>query len=74
MLSIKGSEARKQWQYELLWMLWFEEKSISNEGTISQNIFWNLTALNRFDAYDRIDSNKNFRQLCDGIIFTKPWP
>ena len=27
---IKGSEAQKQRQHELLWMLWIEEKSISN--------------------------------------------
>ena len=26
---IKGSEAQKQRPYELLWMLWFDEKSIS---------------------------------------------
>ena len=30
---IKGSEAQKQKPYELLWMLWFDEKSISNENT-----------------------------------------
>ena len=29
-LSIKGSEAQKQRPYELLWMLWFDRKSISN--------------------------------------------
>ena len=29
-LSIKGSEAGKQRPHELLWMLWFDEKSISN--------------------------------------------
>ena len=28
-LSIKGSEAQKQKPCELLWMLWFDEKSIS---------------------------------------------
>ena len=28
-LSIKGSEAHKLIPYELLWMLWFDEKSIS---------------------------------------------
>ena len=28
-LSIKGSEALKQRPDELLWMLWFDEKSIS---------------------------------------------
>ena len=29
-LSIKGSEAQKQRPNELLWMLWFDEKSISS--------------------------------------------
>ena len=29
-LSIKGSEAQEQKTYELLWMLWFDEKSMSN--------------------------------------------
>ena len=29
-LSIKGSEAQKQWPHKLLWMLRFDEKSISN--------------------------------------------
>ena len=29
-LFIKGSEAQKQRPYELLWILWFDEKSISN--------------------------------------------
>ena len=28
-LSIKGSEAQEQRSEELLWMLWFDEKSIS---------------------------------------------
>ena len=28
--SIKGSEAQKQWPIELLWTLWFDEKSISS--------------------------------------------
>ena len=32
-LSIKGSEAQKQWLDECLWMLWFGEKNISNLGT-----------------------------------------
>ena len=27
---LKRSEAQKQWPHELLWMLWFDEKSISN--------------------------------------------
>ena len=27
---IKGSETQKQRPHELLWMLWFDEKSISN--------------------------------------------
>ena len=30
LISIKGSEALKQSPHELLWMLWFDEKSISN--------------------------------------------
>ena len=30
--SIKGSEAQKQRPHELLWMLWFDEKSISSEA------------------------------------------
>ena len=29
-LSIKGSEVQKQRPHELLWMLWFDGKSISN--------------------------------------------
>ena len=29
-LSIKGSEVQKQRPHELLWMLWFDEKNISN--------------------------------------------
>ena len=29
-LSIKGFEAQKQWPDKLLWMLWFDEKSISS--------------------------------------------
>ena len=29
----KGSEAEKQWPHELLWMLWFDGKSISNVYT-----------------------------------------
>ena len=29
-ISIKGSEVQKQWPDKLLWMLWFDEKSISN--------------------------------------------
>ena len=29
-LSIKGSEAQKQRPHKLLWMLWFDKKSISN--------------------------------------------
>ena len=29
---IKESEAQKQRPHELLWMLWFDEKSISNGG------------------------------------------
>ena len=29
-LSIKGSEAQKQRPHKLLWMLWFDEKNISN--------------------------------------------
>ena len=29
-LSIKGSEAQKQRLHKLLWMLWFDQKSISN--------------------------------------------
>ena len=28
-LSIIGSEAQKQWPFKFLWMLWFDEKSIS---------------------------------------------
>ena len=31
---IKGSDAQKQRPDELLWMLWFDEKSISNGGSI----------------------------------------
>ena len=27
---IKGSDAQKQMPHKLLWMLWFDEKSISN--------------------------------------------
>ena len=38
-LSIKGSEVQKQWPDELLWMLWFDEKSISNVH-ISGYILW----------------------------------
>ena len=34
-LSIKGSEAQKQRLYELLWTLWFDEKSISNVSSSS---------------------------------------
>ena len=30
---MKGSEAQKQRPHELLWMLWFDEKSISSEHT-----------------------------------------
>ena len=30
-LSIQGSEAQKQRPHELLWMLWFDKKSISNQ-------------------------------------------
>ena len=30
---VKGSEAEKQRPHELLWMLWFDEKSISNVRT-----------------------------------------
>ena len=39
---IKGSEAQKQRAYELLWMLWFDEKSISNVGitTFDRIRFW----------------------------------
>ena len=33
-LSIKGSEAQKQRPHELLWMLWFDEKNISNVCTL----------------------------------------
>ena len=33
-LPMKGSEPQKQWPDELLWMLWFDEKSISNNGGI----------------------------------------
>ena len=32
-LSIKGSAAQKQRPHQLLWMLWFDEKSISNVHT-----------------------------------------
>ena len=32
-LSIKGSEAQKQRPNEIVWMLWFDEKSISNVYT-----------------------------------------
>ena len=34
-ISIKGSEALKQRPNEILWMLWFDEKSISNVHTSS---------------------------------------
>ena len=33
-LSIEGSEAQKQRLYELLWILRFDERNISNLGTI----------------------------------------
>ena len=39
-LSIKGSEAQKQRPHEFLWMLWFDEKSISNLG-----IGWNHVSI-----------------------------
>ena len=29
-ISIKGSAVQKPWLYKILWMLWFDEKSISN--------------------------------------------
>ena len=32
-LSIKGSEAQKQWPHNHLWMLWFDGKSISNRDS-----------------------------------------
>ena len=35
---MKGSEAQIKKPYKLLWMLWFEEKSISNLGMSDSSI------------------------------------
>ena len=45
-LSIKESEAQKQRWHELLWMLWFDEKSISSDTTWFR--WWGIGFLTRF--------------------------
>ena len=40
-LSIEGSEAQNQRPHELLWMLWFDEKSISNLDRSIKQPPWN---------------------------------
>ena len=39
---IKGSEVQKQRPHELLWMLWFDEKSISKYPYYNNNLIQQL--------------------------------
>ena len=53
-LSIKGSEAQKQRPHELLWMLWFDEKSLSkmhNQQKFIEFVKINLTSCKFFSVY-----------------------
>ena len=51
---IKGSEAQKQKPYKLLWMLWFDEKSISNVYRFSYVSFTILFFLYFFHDFSLI--------------------
>ena len=56
-LLIKGSEAQKQRLHEFLWMLWFDEKSISNVST-----YRTYTKKKQIGIRTRMGLNK--RNLC----------
>ena len=70
-LSIKESEAQKRWPYELLWMLWFDEKSISmyivaKNKTGSQKFLFKQLQRNSSSRQTRAKMNvfENFMKWC----------
>ena len=82
-LSIKGSEAQKQRPGEVLWILWFDEKSISRPYTntflgygISGSSCWHsfitilFTSNNRWAKYE---SSLSFDSYGSRICCTEHW-